>query len=950
MSKLFQKFQDSLAEDGRKRAYYAAYTVLFWILACFVFSWCIFLGKSLIIDVDGWVQHFRALIYYAQYLRQIVRNLLTEHRLIIPDWNFYIGEGSDILNALHYYVVGDPIALLSVLIPTRFMHYFYSFSCVLRLYLAGLAFSALAFGTGCRNRYGIMAGALSYCFCAWEVIFVGYHPCFLNPCIYFPLVILGVEKILRKERPYLFILSVTLSAVCNFYFFYMIVLLTVGYTLIRIGTLYGKNLKNGVSVLLRIGAVSVVGACLAGVILLPVLAIFLQDSRFSPAARTFQLFYPLSHYINLPLVAISNYAQGDLTMGFSAPVILALFLLFSQKKRDHLLKILFGACLLIFLFPIFGHILNGMSYAANRWSWALALLCSYILVKEWDFLLCPTRSDWKKMLAGCLLFLFYSPRLLFASPDTIAAYFPALALLFLTLLLVRDAGSGGKTARKRQPLLLLIVCICAVNLGYTTYSPFGLNHAAKLTRNNKVSERLEDDETGVVKELSDVSYPRYSGRSITTNANMTNRISNTQYFWSVSNPYVNRFRSDMEMRESSYYDFEGYDDRTSLLSLSSVQYYVTDPADTLGMPYGYTPVNSGDDRYAVFKNQYALPLGYCYDSYVTRETWESLDTVQKQELQLEAAYVEGNLDGANPYIWQTFDYSVPYRLTFSGRGITGTETGFVTTAENTRVVLSFDGIENAETYLCLEGLEFAETLEYDLYSDDETIDPLNLYGKAEWERLSTSQQIRLKIAKMRGSPASAAKYITVESSEKVKRSLSYAAPNTTSSSGQNDYIINLGYREKPVTSIEITFLKRGVYTFKNLCVYSVSMDGYAEKIGALQRNTLQNIQLGTDEIRGELTIDMPKLLCMAIPYSLGWKASVDGTEASVMVVNERYLGVSVPAGAHTIEFRYSTPYKYAGLALSLTGAAAFAAVVLVTEKRRRSGNASNDNGKERHDE
>ena len=79
-------------------------------------------------DGDGWYQHYKCLVYYSQYLRQILKDLLTLHRLVIPHWDFYIGEGADIINAMHYYVIGDPFALFSVFVPLRFMHHFFSFS------------------------------------------------------------------------------------------------------------------------------------------------------------------------------------------------------------------------------------------------------------------------------------------------------------------------------------------------------------------------------------------------------------------------------------------------------------------------------------------------------------------------------------------------------------------------------------------------------------------------------------------------------------------------------------------------------------------------------------------------------------------------------------------------------------------------------------------------------
>lgn len=925
MMNFFQKLHGSLETDGKKRAYYAAYTLLFFILAFFVFFWCILSGRSLISDTDGEI-YFRLFIYVGQYFRQVIRNLLIEHRLIIPDWDFYIFEGVSILNTLHLFGFGDPIFLLSVFIPTRFAHYFYSIFSILRLYLAGIAFSALAFGTKCKNRYGILAGALSYSFCAWEVFHAASHIYFLNPCIYFPLVILGVEKVIRKERPYLLIVSVALAAACNFYYFYMIVLLTVVYTLIRVGLCYGKDLKGGIRVLLQIGGLSLVGACLAGIIALPMLAIFLQDSRLSGATQAVHLLYPLLYYIELPAIAMTCTSPYELSMGFSAPAILALFLLLFSNKSNRLLKMLFGVCLLIILFPVFGWLLNGTSYVTNRWSWAFALLCSYILTREWDVLICPSRSDWKKMLIGSLLFLIYVPCLLFAPSAIAVTYLPVILLLFLSLLLVRNARSDAKSMRKRQSLLLLAVCISVINLGFGLFSPAGLNFAAAmLVPYDEVFVRQNDNETGIVKELSDVFYPRYSGQSIAEDANISSRISNTQYFWSLSNPYTNRFRSDLKMREDKFSHFQGYDDRTSLLALSAVQYYVADSANAPGMPYGYAEVGSENNRYFVYKNQYALPLGYCYDSYVTRETWESLDAVQKQELQLEAAYMEDYAGIIAQYAGQVTDYSIPYQLKCPGNGIVETESGFVTTAADTTAVLSFEGKENTETYLYIEGLEFEKASGYSL----------NL-----GELLSGGRQVMSKMARIIRDSGDSSVDLTIESSANVKKVLTYVSPDSTSPDGsststRHDFIINLGYMEEPVTSISISFQREGIYTIENLRVYSVPMEGYAEKIGALQRDTLQNIRLGTDEVCGELTLDSPKLLCMAIPYSPGWTASVDGVETPVMPANKRYLGISVPAGSHTVEFHYHTPYKNIGLVLSLAGLAALSAIVVATEKRRR---------------
>lgn len=243
--KLLEKINTCLSDDKSKKDYFVTYTIAFLIVAFFVFLTFIILNKSLVWEKDGLVQHLKAYIYYGEYLREIIENLIVKHKIIIPDWDFYISEGNDILTTLHYYVIGDPLTLLTVFIPSKYMHYFYSLLNVFRLYIAGFSFSLLCFGTNQKNKYGILAGSLSYAFCVWALINAARHPFFLIPMTLFPLMVLGIEKIIQGNKPYLFIVVSALSALSNFYFFYMIVLLSILYAFVRLGFLYSKNIIGG---------------------------------------------------------------------------------------------------------------------------------------------------------------------------------------------------------------------------------------------------------------------------------------------------------------------------------------------------------------------------------------------------------------------------------------------------------------------------------------------------------------------------------------------------------------------------------------------------------------------------------------------------------------------------------------------------------------------------------
>ena len=53
-------------------------------------------------------------------------------------WDMHIGYGSDNLTTLHYYVIGDPLTLLSVFVPEKDTEILYELLIFLRIYLAGI--------------------------------------------------------------------------------------------------------------------------------------------------------------------------------------------------------------------------------------------------------------------------------------------------------------------------------------------------------------------------------------------------------------------------------------------------------------------------------------------------------------------------------------------------------------------------------------------------------------------------------------------------------------------------------------------------------------------------------------------------------------------------------------------------------------------------------------------
>lgn len=205
----------------KRRQYYFVYTLLFVLTACISYSYLYLNGYITMRKSDGQNQYYYSLIYYGKYIREILNNIFIAHNFEIPMWDMTIGYGSDILTTLHYYGIGDPLNLLAVFFAKSNTWILYCLLVLIRIYLAGISFSLFSFYHG-NDRKATMLGALVYCFCGWTTVIGIQYVAFVLPLIYFPLLLLGVDKIYKEKKPFIFMIGIFLSAISNFYFFYML--------------------------------------------------------------------------------------------------------------------------------------------------------------------------------------------------------------------------------------------------------------------------------------------------------------------------------------------------------------------------------------------------------------------------------------------------------------------------------------------------------------------------------------------------------------------------------------------------------------------------------------------------------------------------------------------------------------------------------------------------------
>lgn len=331
MKRIFSKEK---SRKEKKADFYILYTIVFAAISLFIYSCFYFNGKSLIWSHDGVPQHINALAYYGKYLRNVLQTLVTEHKLSLPMWDMHIGYGSDILTTLHYYAIGDPLTLLSVFVPEKDTEILYEILIFLRIYLAGITFSIYCFYRK-NPKQATFFGSLVYIFAGWTIYASMKHPYFSNPMIYLPLVLMGIEKIYKKEKPYLFICATAVAAMSNFYFFYMICLLIIIYAVFRYISLHQKLVASEILKEIRYFiCYSLLGIGMSCLIFLPALFNILSVSRLN-VEKTVPVLYEMYYYLKLFGSFISSTSGVHYErMGYTAIGLFAIVLLFTYTGKN----------------------------------------------------------------------------------------------------------------------------------------------------------------------------------------------------------------------------------------------------------------------------------------------------------------------------------------------------------------------------------------------------------------------------------------------------------------------------------------------------------------------------------------------------------------------------------------------------------------------------------------
>ena len=923
------------------------YTILFAVTAAGAYIQFLYFGRTLLVNgagnIDGWAQHYPI---YVQ-VKQTITEMMNGQGFCFWAWDF--GLGDDIWMLLKGKFL-DPLTYIVIAFPVEKIDIGYCVMAVVRQYLTGISF--IAFARYIRfSRMQIIFGALCYAFSGWAIEATDTQGTFATAMILFPLLVLGVDKLLKDHSPWLFSISVALLLIYSTLWAYISGIVIFLYFVVRYFHYRKPAVKDFLCHFASFIAFGVLGFLLSAFS-------FLQTFIKTTGATTEStvedsMLYSIQSYLRIPadLFTLSNVTTGFSQIFLAGVLLVFLPVAILNIRKKSTAAIMMTVFLVASLFPLTGRIFNGLSYTTGRWYFVL----TFFMV--WATAECLTRDTLKKKrnlilmalfiaavcvwaVGGCYEYLAIVPGVTAVN----AAIGGTISLLAIAVYAIRERLFDLKRWRTVCTCMLTALLIANVVLVVNMKMIPGLGE--EIYRYQEAGKTYTDYQGScqrVAKEVqaNDTSFfrsERIAETKVPPNKNIFHDMRSIYTYFSTIKKSWHEYNKVMG-NNCGYFDRTtsfSNGNRVGMDTLMGVKYYFIDPSDSGRnqeeyVPFGYEYVETTVDGIKIYKNKYSIGMGEAYDGYITESELMAYPYLEREQAILQAAVVPDDaakqLKGIrhfNPEEIETRVDEVDYEIAGT-KDIELDGTDFTCKSEEGAITISIPEVKDCELFIAFDNLT-REKCSYDEY--------LALSGNKSKATNSKSRYLkeqgfeddqRFKIEARKNG---------------IKKLVSCRKGKNQGFGDVVDFYINLGDFDTISGDIEVGFDNVGHYSFDALHVYAVPLDLYEKSAKKLVANQLEIDSFDHDKITGSVDAKTDSMVYMSILGTPGWSVNIDGKRIDKMDdVNISFIGFPVSAGNHQIEMNYESPGLKKGMIISVAGLAillclAVGNCVLVRRRKR----------------
>ena len=805
---------------------------------------------------------------------------ITSGGSFLYSWNS--GLGSSFLgNFLNY--LSSPLSLIVVVFGHENITEAISCLILLKAVLSACSFTYYLKSSIGKNNAATAAFGVLYAFCGYFVAYY-WNVMWMDAMYLFPLVILGIEKIIKKGRPGLYCIALMLTFVTNYYMAYMVCVFSVLYFLTYYFSNYPltktftpvdptqktsvfKKLRNSVffSSGWKFAFYSVIAVGLVAFLMFPLIEVLSSSSATSGTAPTeykkyFAVFDFLANHFAATEPTIRSSGTDVLPNVYCgiATLILVPLYLFCQKipVREKIAHIcLLGVLYFSFAINYLNFFWHGFHFP-NDLPYRFSFMYSFILLQMAYKTFIHIRSiPASKILAsgiGVVAFAVLVEKITSKNVDDISLILTlAFAVGYTVILyLYKD--------KRFQTSVLAVLLLCA------SVSEIALSNTNKYSMNQSKTHYTEDYESfrtlkARLDEYDNSPFYRMELTHLRTRMDPSwYNYNGVSVFSSMAYEKVANLQKNIGMF-GNYINSYTYNPQTPVYNaMFGLKYLVNNDSSDLN-PEIYKELFA-EDIFIAYENQYALPIAFaCNEAVSNWESDSSQDPFQVQQSWFsEAIGVEENVFQKIPV-----DY-VDYNN-----------------------VMDF--------------------LDEDLQTGQISFTKMDTTASASFTLELTPTQ-------------TGNVYVFVESSQTGSATIS---GNLFSKSvDTNDgYIVDLGVCEANETIfVDIPINATADSGTVEFYAYMLNMDVFKEGYETLADGGLNITSFQDTRIEGTLTADENEVVFTSIPYDKNWNVYVDGQRVygdDVFAVSDGLLAFKIGAGEHTVVFQYASAGLRVGCYVSI---------------------------------
>lgn len=531
---------------------------------------------------------------YGQYVdyHAAFHDILTQGKSLLYSWE--AGMGLNFLGLYAYYL-SSPFSFLILFFSRQNLTEALLLITLLKLGACGLTFAVLLKYLGTKYNGTAVLFSVLYALMSYSIVY-SFNIMWLDGVILLPLVILGVEKILRENRSLFFLISLIILFISNFYIGYMVGLFSLLYFLVRFFT---DHTRKEYSLLIRKSLLffsgTILAAGCAAFLWLPAFFIlFFGQEGPDISALSWHINYnPLALFSKLQLGAYDTLSLKGLPNIFCGYLPLLLTpVFFLSKKIASREKILYFS---FFLFLLISFNFSPLDLA-------------------WHGFDKPNSFPYRYSFLFSFLMLILSFRVLnmLASED---------------IPKVLRAGSGYLKGMK--VMIMLLVVLVSVESGINTwYLVKGLDQEYVYKTKDIYRAKLAPLETLVkqIKDKDDSFYrmDRIGGRSFNDPLHLDYK--GITHFSSMSDSRLHYFLRQLGFLSTAEYKSVNFAGSTPVTeSLLGIKYVISAREKGIGYEMIMTEGN-----FQAYQNRHVLPLGFMVSKQIL-----SLDITQNNPFRLQ---------------------------------------------------------------------------------------------------------------------------------------------------------------------------------------------------------------------------------------------------------------------------------------------------------------------------